>query len=284
MIARSPSVGYIHEPFSVIDQSGICGGAFDHWFTYICESNASLYVDHLRNCIEFKYPLAKELAKIKNPKNVARLFRDYGYFTADRVSKKRPLVKDPLAFFSADWLAQTFQMDVVILIRHPAAFAGSLKQADWPFPFDHFLNQPLLLRDYLSEYTAEIEAFSADEKDIVDQAILLWNIIHSTILQYMNAHKEWYFVRHEDLSANPLGEFRTIYRFLGLDYPQSIQDDILEFSRSSSSAKLNDPLSIERDSKANIWGWKNRLTNDEIDRIREGTSFVCSHFYDDGDW
>ena len=228
--------------------------------------------------------MAKKLETVKNPKNMIRLLLDYSNFTANRVAKKRPLVKDPLAIFSAEWLARTFEMDVIVLIRHPAAFAGSLKHANWPFPFDHFLNQPFLMRDYLSDYAAVVEAFSTDKKDIVDQAILLWNIIHSTIIKYMNAHTEWHFVRHEDLSVDPLNEFRRIFRVLDLEYTQSIQSDILKSTQANSSTNLNDPLSIERDSKANIWGWKDRLTPQEIERVRTGTRLIGSHFYDDEDW
>lgn len=56
----------------------------------------------------------------------------------DREIGRRLLIKDPLAYFSSKWFAKSYDMDVLILIRHPAAFAASLKQQGWYFPFSHF--------------------------------------------------------------------------------------------------------------------------------------------------
>jgi hypothetical protein len=38
------------------------------------------------------------------------------------------------------------------------------------------------------------------------------------------------------------------------------------------------------DSRANISNWKKRLTEEEIDRIREITNEVSSHYYSDAEW
>ena len=37
-----------------------------------------------------------------------------------------PLIKDPIAIFSADWLADKYDMNVVVLSRHPLGFISSL--------------------------------------------------------------------------------------------------------------------------------------------------------------
>ena len=283
MIAMAPMVGYIHEPFNIRHRPGICGARFKNWFTYICDSNAPVYYDHLKKCFEFKYQFSKQLKTTKNPKNVVRLAIDSSRFSINRMLKKRPLVKDPIAIFSAGWLAKTYGMDVIVMIRHPAAFAGSLKQANWPHPFHHFLNQPLLMKNCLSDFEAEIQEFSREEKDLIDQSILLWNLIHYAILKYKKAYPEWYFVRHEDISANPAAEFRTLFQQVNLDYPRSIQHKIMKFS-SSKSTGHDETHSIMRDSKENIWKWKKILSDEEIDRVRKGTIHLAGNFYEDGDW
>ncbi|MDX1416601.1 MAG: sulfotransferase [Candidatus Promineifilaceae bacterium] len=284
MIARSPAVEYIHEPFNILPQAGIYSGELKYWFTYICDDNSSVYYDYLKKCIDFEYPLGRKVKAIRKPRDGLRVVRNYGRLTVKRVKKKRLLIKDPLALFSAAWLARTFDMNVVVLIRHPAAFAGSLKQANWPFPFEHLRDQPLLMRDRLADFATEIEVFTAQQKDIIDQAVLLWNIIHSTILEYKHRFDNWYFVRHEDVSSDPTTEFHKIFHWLDLEYSQSVQNEILSFSRSSSSDKLEELLAIKRDSKSTIWNWKNRLTKEEIERIRVGTAHISSEFYDKGDW
>lgn len=281
MIAKSPSVGYIHEPFNPAHRPGICGAYFDYWFTYVSDENSQFYYDHIKNCLNFKYQLVKELKVIKSTKDFVRLLRDSSRTFAYRAFRKRPLVKDPISVFSAEWLAESFNMDVIVLIRHPAAFAGSLKEAYWPHPFSHFLQQPLLMQQHLYNYKSEIEEFARESKDIIDQAILLWNLMHYMILKYKKRHQNWKFVRHEELSAEPVSEFGKLFESLGLDYSFSVQKSIAEHSNPTNHNKHNQ---LKRDSKSNICSWQKRLTETEIIRIKEGTKDIAAEFYNEEDW
>jgi hypothetical protein len=284
MIARSPKVGYIREPFNKHHRPGICAARFDYWFPYICDKNAALYRKDIDACINFRYRLLKELPAIERFKDIARISRDLPCFFMNRILGKRPLLKDPIAIFSAPWLADTFYMDVVIIIRHPAAFAGSLKKANWKHPFDHFLNQPLLMEHHLSNFTTAIKSVHALNNDIIDQAILLWNIIHHMILKYKNKYPGWTFVRHEDISKDPLAGFSRIFKTVGLPFSPAIQKKILDFSRPDGYPRMNYLGHIIRDSESNIKNWVERLDKKEINRVRSGTEEIATAFYNDSDW
>ena len=284
MIARSPEVGYIREPFNRHHRPGVCAARFDYWFTYICDQNASIYHEDINDCINFRYQLFKELPAIENVKDIARLSRDISCFFINRVLGKRPLLKDPIAVFSAPWLADTFHMDVIVLLRHPAAFAGSLKKANWNYPFDHFLKQPLLMDQHLSSFADQIEVMVSSNADIIDQAILLWNIIHYMILKYKKNHPEWTFIRHEDISRNPLAGFSQIFERIDLSFSSDIRKQILDFSRQAASNRMKYLGHIIRDSKSNVKSWLERLDEKEINRIRTGTEHIASAFYSDPDW
>ena len=136
------------------------------------------------------------------------------------MSNVRPLIKDPIAIMSADWIASKFNMDVLVLIRHPAAFAGSLKKTNWFFPFSHFLKQPSLMNSHLYPFEAEIRTFAKKKQDIIEQAVLLWKIIHYMILKYRAEHRDWIFIQHEDLSQDPLHYFRILFGRLNLEFSQ----------------------------------------------------------------
>lgn len=282
MVSLSPSVVYVHEPFNLDRALGICRAKFDCWFQYICYDNESLYLNDIEDCLNFKYKFSEEFKSARSLKDIAKLSRDYMRFVGCKALKKKPLIKDPIAVFSAEWLAKRFNMDVLILIRHPAAFAGSLKKAGWTHPFSHFLEQPLLIERHLSKYRSEIEEYSKTEKDIVDQAILLWNLVHHMILDYRESHPDWIFMKHEDLSRDPLEEFRNIYNRLGLDFSMSIQQEIETFS--SGDSNKEELGSLKRDSLSNISSWKKRLTCDEIRRIKESTQELAKEFYTEEDW
>ena len=281
MIAASPSIAYIHEPFNIKHPPGICGAKFDYWFTYVCENNESQFYHYIKNTLNFKYQLLKEIKVRSGFRSYLGMLKEQYHFSKNRLLNKRPLMKDPIAIFSADWLAKNFNMDVIVLIRHPAAFAGSLKKANWKHPFDHFLKQPLLMEQHLSKFETEIKDFVKNDKDIIEQAILLWNLVHYMILQYKEKHPEWIFVKHENISTNPISEFEMIFRKLNLEFITKVKKTIEEFSLTTNK---DEQSLLKRDSKSNIWSWKERLTTDEINLIREKTYNISKHFYSDDDW
>ncbi len=284
MISQSSSVGYIHEPFSPNHEQGICGAKFDYWFPYISDKNGSIYYEDIKNTISFSYNLVGAVMAIRSPKDLLRLLRNYSKFLVYRISNVRPLLKDPIAVFSVEWLASTFDMDVIVLIRHPAAFASSLKRLNWTHPFSHFLEQPLLMRDYLYPFESEIREYAYRKHDIIDQAILLWKVIHHVIVKYQKNHDDWIFLHHEDLSQAPLFGFQTLFNKLNLEFSEHVRKVIEKHSDSSNPVETQDPMCIKRDSKSNIWNWKSILTVSDIERIRAGVEEISSVFYSDEDW
>jgi hypothetical protein len=187
--------------------------------------------------------------------------------------------------FSTEWLASTFDMDVIVLIRHPAAFTSSLKRLNWTHPFSHFLEQPLLMRDHLSSFEAEIREYVDKEHDIIDQATLLWRLIYHMVIKYQNNHNDWIFIRHEDLSRDPLRGFQNLFNNLNLEFSEHVRETIKEYTNSTNPSEAPEKgQSLKRDSKSNILNWKSRLTVSEIERIRTQVEDISSVFYSDKDW
>ncbi len=280
----SPAVAYLWEPFSILHRPGICDARFPDWFPYVCGENGSRYRRSIEDMLVFRYKAVAELRSLRSPKDAARMARDWARFSRFRREGARPLLKDPIAVFSAGWLADTFDMDVIVLIRHPAAFAHSVKSRNLRHPFDHFLRQPLMMRDVLSPFDEEIRRFAAREQPLIDQAILLWNLIHSAILGYRGGYNDWQFRRLEDIARDPLSEFEATYRCLGLTFDGRVRRTIAAHSEASNPEETADPASHRRDSRASIVTWKARLSPDEIDRVRAGTEGIWREFYSDGDW
>jgi hypothetical protein len=278
VIAASPSVGCIHEPFNLVCRPGRCAAHFPYWFYYICEENEEQYFHHIERTLEFRYQAFEELKVTRTPRDMARMARDFSVFQFHRIRHHRPLMRDPQAFFSAEWLARRFSFDVVVLIRHPAAFVASFKSLRWEHPFDHFLKQPLLMRDHLYPFENEIREFAERKQDVVDQAILLWRLIHSTIIGYRDRHPEWIFRRHRDLSANPVKEFRDLYERLHLPYTAHEEKKILGYCMAEAKQGYvwN---SVVRNSAQNMSLWRSRLTDAELERVREKCYDLVQAFF-----
>ncbi|CAK8715142.1 Sulfotransferase domain-containing protein [Candidatus Electrothrix laxa] len=283
-LSLAPHTGYIHEPFNVGKKINYVKKPFSYWFQYICEENAFKHKEVLDNVIHYQYPLFGNLTKIRTLRNAARVFISQGLTFVHKIKNDSPIVKDPIAFFSADWLCKTYRMNVLVLIRHPAAFCSSLKIKNWTFDFNNFLNQRLLMDRYLYVFEKEIREFAQEEKHVIEQAILLWNCIYHTVKVYQQEHPEWLFVRHEDLSNDPLGEFEAIYRKFDLEFTPSVQSRILENSGSHNPTEQQAGNEFKRNSKDNILNWKKRLSSEEIESIKAKTKNLSNEFYEDYEW
>lgn len=285
MLAASPAVGYIHEPFNLTHRPGICTAAFPYWFMYVSEENEAPYYEPLKNTLAFRFNVGAELAALQTFRHAGRMAKNYTNFTRYRIRQATPLMKDPLALFSSEWLANRFDMHVITLIRHPAAFTSSIKRLNWTHNFSHFLQQPLLMRDHLSPFETEIRAFAQQEHDIIEQGILLWRIIHHVILKFQQSHQDWVFLRHEDLSEQPLHHFEQLYQRLHLDFSPAIQTIIQDYSdESNPSEAQKGHLLTKRDSKANIKSWKKKFTQAELLHLRTSVEDISHAFYSDADW
>jgi hypothetical protein len=214
------------------------------------------------------------------------LIRDWSSFTVGRSRGRQVLLKDPFALFSADWFARRLNCEVVIAVRHPAAFVSSLKRLNWPFQFDDLMAQPLLMKNWLEPFRGAMIEIEKNPDDIIGQASLLWRMIYHVVWQLSQDHPEFHIVRHENLSLRPLHEFQALYQAMGVPFTRKVAETIHKSTNPGNPTEL--PLesihSVNLDSKTNIKNWQNRLKPAEIDRVRELTEDISKRYYDDQDW
>lgn len=286
MLAAGPETAYISEPLNVLHRPGVMRAPVQHWYTYICPENEAGYLPALREMLHFHYHSWAELRALRSRKDLLRMGRDWKIFTAGWVRHQRPLLKDPFAVFSAPWFADRLSCQVVITVRHPAAFASSLKRLDWPFQIEDLLNQPLLMRDCLAPFRTDMVALQSRPSSVIEQAALLWRMIYHTAHGYCQQHPSFQVVRHEDLSLDPLGGYRTCYQALGLEFTPQVQQIILSASSSENPQEVSQKAvhAVRLDSRANLQNWKRRLEPAEINRVREITEDVASIYYPDLAW
>jgi hypothetical protein len=226
--------------------------------------------------------------KVRDARQAFQVAEEVPFSLWYRLRGARPLLKDPIALMSAEWLAERFRVQPVVMIRHPAAFAGSLLRVDWPrFDFRNWSDQPLLLRDLAGPYEGQIRAFAGGaEHDRIDEAILMWNVMHHVVGLYRDRHPDWSFVRHEDLSEEPVKGFRDLYERLGLVWDPVAEAAIARSSTDHGRREVPAHLhrTVRRDSRAARWTWLRRLTPQERERVREGTGEVAEAFYGEEDW
>jgi hypothetical protein len=284
MLALAPGVGYVHEPFSPRTPNGLSPADFRRYYTVVTEENADRYRPGLERSLELRYDLGAQLRSVRSWRDVARIPRDYRRLRDWRRNGCRPLMKDPIALLSADWLAGTFGMDVVVLIRHPAAFAASLERLGWRHSFATFFDERGRLPDVIAPFEAEIRAQAERPGDALAQAALLWRLLYHAVDGYRERHPEWIFLRHEDASLDPAGTFERLYDRLGLELTAAARAEIEQSSAADNPSELPTPHAVALDSAASLGRWRDQLTPDEVETLRERTRDVWPRFYAESDW
>ncbi|WP_191859188.1 sulfotransferase [Hanstruepera ponticola] len=277
ILSVSKELQYIHEPFN---KAKYRTSPIDHWFQYVNSETSNIEQESIKNYLmsftNFSGSrLFKALCNVKFKWQIKQaLLYELNCFLC------RPLFKDPIAVMSAEWLYKELDTQVLVSIRHPAAFVASIKIANWHFDFNNFLEQQALMDDHLDEFKIEIEK-ELSKKDLITTGILLWNCIYSYVNKLQKTYynnSDWIFIKHEDLSKDPIAKYQEIFTQFGLKFNQEVKDEILKTTTSKNKGDFS------RDAKKNIYTWKERLTDSEIALIKKETKKIWLNFYTDQDW
>jgi hypothetical protein len=281
-ISQHAGVRYVHEPFNVDYPNKDMGLELDTWFSRYQSSNQKEKIYTSFNNLLKSSPLEYAVEVCKKTGINAKTPMLFGkHFLSELFARPRILVKDPIALLSAGWLYETYDFQVIVMIRNPFAFVGSLKIAGWDFDFENLRKQKGLMAGPLNQFAEKVESMCAgrDDHDLIDRAALLWNILHFVILEYQSKY-QWLFVKHEDISINPESGFRQIFDYLGLE----MNSKILKYIESYTTQKYPEAATSTnyqpRDSKLCLHTWKNRLSDEEIERVNTATSDIASIIYD----
>nr|WP_272506792.1 sulfotransferase [Salinibacter ruber] len=283
MLALPPVLRYVHEPFRPDASHDLVPLPTKRWYEYIPSNGENeRYRVKLEKGLGLRYPLGHHLKASGSLRDGYRHVRSAVGRTIDRWRGRSVLLKDPLALLSAEWLYEQFDLDVVVMIRHPVAFAGSLKVKGWTFPFQDLLDQSRAMKDLFWEHREEIQHFAKTDQHIVDQAALLWTLLYNVVLKYRKQQPDWVFLRHEDIARSPLQTFQGLYDQFGLDFTNTVRSQIE--AHSDPAEKKSTVEDLQRDSESVIRNWVQRLTADEIKRVRKRTASVASEFYSEDEW
>ena len=302
IIRNLPRIYYLHEPLT---PNSITRGLFntDIWYKYYDPKKEYENIETILNelfsgsypfkaMFHFKNSLPHTDYRNPNGINDGKIDLKYfkwrinAYIDSKRLNKKEiiPLIKDPIALTAAEWIYHKWNSKNVILIRHPAAFVSSLIRLNWRFNFENFTKQPDLIDRFLGPYRSQI---NNPPKDFISEASLIWTCITKIIIDYQKLYPNWLYIRHEDLSYDPINEFELLFKRLELSFSNKVKRFIQSTSSHSNPSEVSKKTKVhqlQRDSRKNIKNWKKRLSKDEIKLIRDKTEHLSNKFYLDKDW
>jgi hypothetical protein len=283
MLALTGGLAYLSEPLNPFHPGPLISLQPAQQYSYICEENERLFLNPYETLTNLKYPLRREIAAMRGPSDIGRIAKRAIFFARANASGARPLFKDPFAFFSTRWFVEKVGVTPVIAVRHPAAVASSLKRLGWRFDFAHLLEQPLLMEALLAPYAKKIETLARSPADAVTHASLLWRMIYETLARFRGQCENIIVVRHEVLSSSPVEHFSRLSSALSLPFDRETANRIRAFTDERNPPELDreQPKSVRLNSRASLANWEQRLTKEEIHRVREITDGIADLYYPD---
>lgn len=251
----------------------------------------------LPKAIEFGCPLKEHYHRVTSPE--AAGMREYiDRRIADEMALQNPkgrdvhvILKDPIAFASAEWIEAQYGSRVIVTVRHPAAYVASMKRVGWPMN-PAFALQPCFREnfspDFLKEVSRRVDTRPGGGGFNLADAVMGWRIFHHATAAYVKRHPEWIAARHEDLSRDYVGGFRELYDQLGLTYSEDAEARIrqhCEQAKETSAEDLGTDVRVhKRDSASSIKLWKELLTEEETAFIYNNARDAWELFYKESDW
>jgi hypothetical protein len=286
MICLSSETLEVFEPFVPRNYNSLTiqPHPFDVSFPFIRDNcQANRYRPFIESALGLRFDYSRESENVRSVRDFLRMGRRWVRTNWGRVKHLRIVQKDPHALLSAPWLADEYRMQVIVTIRHPAAYVHSIQKNGWRYPLQEFANIEPLLDGPWAEFADDLLEYNRKKISIVDEAILMWLCLTSLILTYQEKYPYWLYVKHEALCLDPVGGFRAIYKHLCLDYSKSI-DRAVRFYSSRKNPKSSIYHDVRRDSRDAARAWMRELPQTTIEHIRKRTAFMANRIYSEDNW
>ncbi|MDP9394695.1 MAG: sulfotransferase [Actinomycetota bacterium] len=292
MLEASGDVVYVNEPLNPSHPPGRSPGVLDaqveHYFQYICPDNEWPWVRAYADTVALRYHPVRELRANRDPYDVARAAKYTAAFTAGRLRRRAALLDDPYATMSVAWFADRLGTRAVVLVRDPVAFVGSWRALGWTVDPAELLAQPLLMRDHLEPLREDLERL-AGSPDWLATSCVLWRAAYTVVSAVTATRRHVLVRRHEDLAADPVEAFRSLYADLGLRWHDAARAHVQKATSAGSATPTGFRWSLKgglsrtafqpMDSRAALGSYRTRLREDEIGRVLDLTEDVRSRYY-----
>jgi hypothetical protein len=292
MLEAGGEVVYVNEPLNPQHPPGRCPGVLNaevsHRFEYICPDNGECWDLAFRDMLRLRYRLIAELRRNHRMYDFGRTAKYSTSFTVGRLTGRRPLIDDPFAVLSSAWFAQQLGCQVVACVRSPLAFVGSWQRLGWKIDFQDLLGQPLLVRDLPGSYLREMRAL-AGSADRIEQIALLWRVTYAMLSDLADRIPRLHLRRYEDLATDPVTGFEELYDLCGLRWSGRVRQRVVQATTGAGDAQRRFAWSLRgglartayrpMDSSAALGSFRDRLSPEQISRVRKLTGDVAGRYY-----
>jgi hypothetical protein len=170
---------------------------------------------------------------------------------------RRPLVKTVHAPLSIDWLATEFDIEVVVVLRHPGSVLASWLALDFVDQYVAFEERPGV------QQLAAKWAVPLPGPEQLERTIWRIGLLTTALEQAVASHPTWVVRTHEELCVHPVAAFQRLFADLGLTWNDRAEAHLTANDRVGKGFRTQRLASELPDN------WKRRLTVDQIRKMTE---------------
>jgi hypothetical protein len=170
----------------------------------------------------------------------------------------RVIAKSIHAQLSLEWLADVFDIDVLVLLRHPANILASWIDVNLKDSRNSTLEtRPEIRTRYLDPW-----GVSPPGPDPIEQMSWRIGLLTAVLEDAISRHPEWHVRTHEGLCRDPTVEFNHLYDDLGLEWTKKTVDHLQWRNRPGEAFKVNRVAETVANS------WQSRLDDEQLETLR----------------
>lgn len=197
------------------------------------------------------------------------LYRLALLFKGPGQNNQRLLIKSVHCFLALPYIQHHFGADIVLVLRHPANIVLSHRKLGNPDIHRNIFTQEKLVDDYLAPFKDNVTELDHPLERAGAQVGAFYFVLNRQLAD----HPDWLVLRHEQFCLEPHGEFKTLFKRLGVCWSDEVAEYITDLN------KEGEGYDYRRIAKKQIDKWKRTLTDSQIEQIRTGYRIFPPTFY-----
>ena len=169
----------------------------------------------------------------------------------------RLLVKTVHIPLAVEWLASEFDIDVLVLLRHPGNVLASWISLDLNDQFARLDRQPAI-----RHRIDDLGTIPPPGTDPLERLVWQIGVLTLGLEEAAAAHPGWVVRTHEELCIEPVAQFRRLYAQLGLTWTEAAEEYLSKNDRPGEGFPTQRVASDQPDA------WKTRLSPAQADTLR----------------
>jgi hypothetical protein len=170
----------------------------------------------------------------------------------------RIVAKSIHAELCIEWIAEEFDVDVLLLLRHPASVLASWMEVNLKDSrYSTLEHHPAVRKRFIEPWGVPLPG-----PDPVERMSWMIGLLIAAIEDVSARHPDWHVRTHEQLCSDPPAEFQQLYRDLGLVWGEATADFLHQHNTPGSGFMVKRVASELADS------WQHRLDDDQLATLR----------------